>query len=54
MSEFNQVHDFEKIIFDDKLVDPEDEKIIRSMKVRLLWNKRIFTLFIRMQSSYPA
>ncbi len=53
MNEINTVIDFDKVIVDSKEVDSEDERIFKSMRIRLFLNKKIMSLFLKIPKLYP-
>lgn len=54
MNEFNSIMGFNKIIFENKEVDAFDESIVHSMRIKLVLNEQIFSLFIKLPSEYPS
>ncbi len=53
MNEINTIIDFDKVIVDSKEVDSEDERIFKSMRIRLFLNKKIMSLFLKIPNLYP-
>ena len=53
LSEFSLISDFNKVIFDTKEVDPLNDTILKSMRVRLVIGEQILSLFIRLPLDYP-
>jgi hypothetical protein len=46
--------DFDKIIFDAKELDPSDDRVLRSMRIRLVIGEQVFSLFMRFPKNYPS
>lgn len=53
MNEINSATEFDKVVVDSKEVDSEDDRIFKSMRLRLFLGKKILSLFLKIPRAYP-
>jgi len=46
--------DFGHVLIDTREVDPENDTVIRSLKLRLINGDRVLTVFVRVPELYPT
>lgn len=46
--------DFSNVLIDNREVDPENEAVIKSLKLRLINQDKVLTVFVRVPTGYPS